>query len=331
MRASQIFEARDPNLKYTEIKKRKIIQRVIVELRGTESAAFTRLGRTYKRVLIAEKKLKEMRKNLNTEIRPLVEVFFNAADRVMTRVVKTVSLTYTLSKMETQKEPEKVIDWEGIANELAELLPEAAERLEELKEKYTSVIEADEQKLPGLRIKLNKIEKITSVKNKRGGIEISEAQAAEAQSGFDELVSELENFTKEAAKTVFDWSKKFTTALGSIVIKINQHTAKSQADELITQDMLDRPHAYWPSQEYWAQSLSSEEQKKRLALNARAEDMESADRARMSMGARARGKLTREKGRAARKRLGPDRPGDRDLKRLRPAVDPITRWRRGGR
>lgn len=151
MKLSDLFEARNPSLKYTEKmvtskldKTLKQLDRVTVELTGTESGVMSRLTKRYERLDRSAKLLKEKRDELNIKMKDVSEDFFAAEDAVLTRVVDTVSFTVTLSKAEKGADkPKKVeIDYAAIVQELSNLLPELEEQIKAVTAKYTSVTDA---------------------------------------------------------------------------------------------------------------------------------------------------------------------------------------------
>ena len=139
----ELFEARNPKLTYTEKHIKKVLDRVTVELTGSESGVMSRLTTRYSRLDKAAKLMQEKRNQLNEDMKQVVESLFDAEDEVLTRVVDTVSYTITLSKAEKaeSKAPKKSIDYAAIVKELGEMIPELQAKIEEITEKYTEVVQ----------------------------------------------------------------------------------------------------------------------------------------------------------------------------------------------
>ena len=153
---NSLYEASrvEGEVKYTEVKVKGEIARVVAELSGNRSGAFTRLGNRYKKLSDAIDKLSEQRNKLNDQIKDQVEELFNATDVVYTRVVETVSITATLSKA-TKAEPKSVVNYEKIAEALAELIPtELQSKVDEITRMYTTIKEGS-AKAPALRVTVN--------------------------------------------------------------------------------------------------------------------------------------------------------------------------------
>lgn len=143
---------RRADLNYIEKKVKNELDRVIVELNGNESGALTRLASRYDRLDKAIKVMGQKKNELNAKIKGEVEELFAAEDIVLTRVIETVSFTLTVSKR--SKTPDKTtIDFEGIANELAKLIPdELQEKVDEIVAAYTKVTQQAD-KSPALSVK----------------------------------------------------------------------------------------------------------------------------------------------------------------------------------
>lgn len=139
----ELFEARNPKLTYTEKHVKKVLDRVTVELAGSESGVMSRLTTRYSRLDKAAKLMQEKRNQLNEDMKQVVESLFDAEDEVLTRVVDTVSYTITLSKAEKaeSKAPKKSVDYAAIVKELSEMIPELQAKIEEITEKYTEIVQ----------------------------------------------------------------------------------------------------------------------------------------------------------------------------------------------
>ena len=120
-------EARQQNLAYTEKEAKGSIDKVIVELSGTQSASATKLAKKFQDVKEAADKLKALESDLNADAKDLVANLFDAEDVVYTRIIKTCSLTIQVSK-EYTRETTKV-DTDGIIADLLVLVPELADKV----------------------------------------------------------------------------------------------------------------------------------------------------------------------------------------------------------
>lgn len=150
-----LAEARRSDLKYTEKAVKNKLDRVTVELSGSDSGAMTKLASRFDRLDKAIKKMGEKRTELNDQLKSKVADLFNAEDVVLTRVVETASFAMTLSKLVkgSEQDPKTVIDYEKIAMALAELIPdELQSKVDEIVKMYTEIsIAADRS--PSLRVK----------------------------------------------------------------------------------------------------------------------------------------------------------------------------------
>ena len=131
-------EARRSDLTYTEKRVKGELDRVIVTLEGKNSEQFTKMGKNYKRIKTQIERLEKMQANLNTEAKKAVGDLFEASENVLTRVVDTVSISLTLSKLPEVKD-KVTVDHEAIIRELISLQPELIDKINELTEKFTKV------------------------------------------------------------------------------------------------------------------------------------------------------------------------------------------------
>lgn len=147
-----INEARRSNLTYTEKKVKGELDRVIVTLEGKDSELFTKMGKNYKRIKTQIERLEKLQSNLNKDAKEAVADLFEANENVLTRVVDTVSISLTLSKLPEVKD-KVTVDHEAIIKALLELQPELSSKISELTEKFTKV-SAGVPKPESLRIDL---------------------------------------------------------------------------------------------------------------------------------------------------------------------------------
>jgi len=183
---------RRSDLTYIEKEAAKKLDKVIVELKGNESAVLTKLAARYDRLVKAIKVMTEKRAELNADIKLRVETLFAAEDVVLTRVIDTVSFTMTVSK--TSKQEDKItIDYKAIAEELAKLIPDELQaKVDEIAAAYTT-IQKQEDKSPAL-----------SVKSK-----VAEGLLADIKVN---VVAALKN----AIKSIASWAKKYDKKLNAL-------------------------------------------------------------------------------------------------------------------
>lgn len=131
-------EARNSKLTYTEKRVKGELDRVIVTLEGKDSELFTKMGKNYKRIKTQIERLEKLQTNLNAEAKKAVGDLFEANENVLTRVVDTVSISLTLSKLPEVKD-KVTVDHEAIIKELLALQPELSAKISELTEKFTKV------------------------------------------------------------------------------------------------------------------------------------------------------------------------------------------------
>lgn len=148
----------DEEITYKEKKVSGALDRVTAVLSGSKSGVFTKIAKRYKKIDNLIKKLGEQREELNEQVKEKVADHFNEAEvGLLTLVVESVSMTATLSKRTPSSTTDvEHFDVESAWNELAETLPEIAEQLEFLRQKYTVVSKIEkEAKSPALRVKFN--------------------------------------------------------------------------------------------------------------------------------------------------------------------------------
>lgn len=147
-----ITESRREDLKYTEKKVKGVIDKVITELSGKDSARITRLAKQFHKIDVLLAKLQAKRKERNEELTEEVEKLFDqTSDIVYTRIVNTASFVVQVAKQEAgQKKTE--VDYEAIYKGLVNLIPmELLPAVEELFEAHTRTWTADPRK-PSLKV-----------------------------------------------------------------------------------------------------------------------------------------------------------------------------------
>lgn len=184
----QLYEARQSDLKYTTKEVKGKIDRVIVQLESGKSAAFTKLSRQYSNLNELIEQLEVRKNELNAETKKLVESYFDAEDEVLTRVVETVSMTATLSKL---AQPTPKVDYEQVVEELVKLMPELTEKVSDLKKAATTIAKP---KSPMLSVKV-------------GGT---------VKEGIDTFVDKVKKITKDLYNSVKSWSKMYDRKLSKV-------------------------------------------------------------------------------------------------------------------
>ena len=139
MKLKDLFEARQPDLTYTEKQVKGQVDRVIVELNAKRSEKFTKLGSRYKMIKEQLEELDDKMKALNAEIKDQFTDYFDAEDEVLTRVIETVSLTLTLTKRSVTTKSE--IDYKAVVEGLLEMVPELSDKINDLINVHTAVSE----------------------------------------------------------------------------------------------------------------------------------------------------------------------------------------------
>jgi predicted nuclease with TOPRIM domain len=184
----QLYEARQSDLKYTTKEVKGKIDRVIVQLESGKSAAFTKLSRQYSNLNELIEQLEVRKNELNAETKKLVESYFDAEDEVLTRVVETVSMTATLSKL---AQPTPKVDYENVVEELVKLMPELTEKVSDLKKAATTIAKP---KSPMLSVKV-------------GGT---------VKEGIDTFVDKVKKIAKDLYNSIKSWGKMYDRKLSKI-------------------------------------------------------------------------------------------------------------------
>ena len=138
----ELLESRKSEFTYTEKKVKGALQKVTLELKGTNSATITRLAKRYDRLDQMAKAMKERRDELNASIKILGDDLFDAEDTLATRIIETVSFTVMLTAAEKahHKQPTKKIDFERAFNDLLALVPELEQQAQAILDTYTEII-----------------------------------------------------------------------------------------------------------------------------------------------------------------------------------------------
>ena len=196
-------EERNSQWEYVETRVKNALTKVTLYLKGNDSAVMTKLLTRYKR-LDRQYKLLEIRRNeLNKQVKAVADSIFDAHDAVATRIITTVSETITLTKqvLASEKQPTKKVDYEKAFNELAKLVPELGDKVEEIVEQCTELIPPKDT--PSTLRYTSKVEE-----------GISDAIKA--------MVAKARAFTKE----MFNWGKRYDAKLAAFAKKYDLKPAK---------------------------------------------------------------------------------------------------------
>lgn len=143
MKVSELLvEERNKDWKYTEKRVKGALNKVILELEGSDSGAMSRLMTRYKRLDRQWKLMEERRNEVNRQVKDVADRIFDAEDALATRVIETVSYSVMLTKATpaSEKEATKKVDYESAYAALARLVPELEAKAKEILEKYTELV-----------------------------------------------------------------------------------------------------------------------------------------------------------------------------------------------
>ena len=153
---ADLYEARKPNLNYSFKEVKGKLDKITLKLEGNQSGVFTKIGKRYKEIDDAVKKLELERNNLNENIKDqFAEYFDESTDTVVTRIIETVSLTMQLSKRTAPEMGKDKVDYEKALLILGDMLPELKEKIDEVKKLCTTAGTMSVPKSPALSVKIN--------------------------------------------------------------------------------------------------------------------------------------------------------------------------------
>lgn len=130
-----IPESRDPELQYDEKKVRDVVEKVTVTLKGSKSAAASKLASRYRKLHKQLEILDHEKKELNKMQKDMFDSLFDATDEIYTRVIDTVSMVMTLSKRGERQDIQ--FDREAFLDEIASTLPDLSETVQLVLDKHT--------------------------------------------------------------------------------------------------------------------------------------------------------------------------------------------------
>ncbi len=205
-----IDEARkvDPNIDYTDVPKKKSdptnIDRVVANMKGNPSGILTRIAKQYSALKKAEEELTKLRQGMNPQIKGLASEYFDDADKIYTRVIKTLQFTITLSKqIEIPAGTKETFQVEEFFLELLDMLPELGDELEKLKQKFTTIMPTPAKTPPAkLSVKhVGAVKPPIAKKNlKQESFKYVKRDVSEAEG-----IAEFDDFDRRLA----DWDRRF--------------------------------------------------------------------------------------------------------------------------
>jgi hypothetical protein len=132
-----ITEVRREDADYKENKAKGIIDKVILELGGSEAGNATKLAKRFKRLQVSIKRMEKAEGELKEKLRGLVEGSFDESkDIFYTRVLATSAFTITLAKQQEAKSKAEV-NYDKVFEGLEQLIDV------ELQKKVLDLIEAN--------------------------------------------------------------------------------------------------------------------------------------------------------------------------------------------
>lgn len=151
---SLLNEARDPDIKYTELEKGGKVDTVIAELKGAKSKEATLLAKKFEIAKNAMKAAVDEYDKLNAEITDLAVGMFNPADEVAFRLVKTASVALSISKVNPPTE-RSVVDYKAIYEKLITLVDGSLmDQINQIKAECTSITKSAPKK-PSVKVEMN--------------------------------------------------------------------------------------------------------------------------------------------------------------------------------
>ena len=194
-----LIEERLEGVKYDEKKSKGVVNKVIATLEGNASGSFTSLAKRYKKILLLLESLDEKKKEMNPKLREKCVELFDAKDSVLTRVVKTCSLTITVAK--ESDEVKTKTDYEGLAQAYRELL---------LKDVEPNLVAALETKLDELVAQFTKV-----VDSKEAALRVA-VDKGELSEGISDIWKAITSF----AKKIVSWVKSFDRDFNKVEAKL---------------------------------------------------------------------------------------------------------------
>ena len=207
-----LSEARRKDLTYIQKVVKNKIDRVTVELEGSESGVLTKLAARFDRLGQAITKMAEKQEEIKGTLKDRVTDLFDAEDVILTRVAETASFTLTLSKMIAGKDldSKKIVDYEKIANELATLIPTELEaQVKAVYDKYTET-RIEQDRLPAIRVKKKDLDESATTDDEE--FEWGPAELKQQESFFKKISGWFERLKRSVAS----WAVKYDQKLNNL-------------------------------------------------------------------------------------------------------------------
>ena len=203
MKFHQLLEIRQADLDYSEVrsspKKGLKLEKVILDLKGNNSGALTRLLKRYERLDKAAQLSKIARDQVNAQIKNIGDMHFDAEDSLVTRIMETNQFTamLTASQPGSTKPLVKTVHWEAAYNELCTMIPELIAQYEKITEKYTTLTPAKDTPV-GLKVNSKLVEGVFSTI--RGALASLATSIKEWAVGYDARLKALKKSFKDGMR-----------------------------------------------------------------------------------------------------------------------------------
>jgi len=189
-----VGKVQHPEVSYHAEETKGMISKIIVNLKGSYSGRFTKIGRNLKRIEWLESKIKQLKEETKAEVKEFSADWFHASDAASTRVIETVSFIFQLSK---DPKPTETVKYAKVIEELQDqLTPELQKVLEALISKHSSSV----QKSPSLKT----IDKAT-----------------QTEESINEGIGEkLKGFYSKLKNWVDSWGSKYDSKLNALKAQV---------------------------------------------------------------------------------------------------------------
>ncbi len=182
----------NPNISYeTGVDPQYQTEYIIAHLKSHDSAKYTKLAKNLQDIENLTKEIEKLKAEVKNDTKDLIADLFDAEDEVRTRIVKTVSFTFTLSKTPKATVSPKYKDILSVIEK--DLTPELKTKLTELKNTMVTVT----QKSPSLRLEKN----------------VSEGISDKIKGAWESVKSFLSRFKE----SILSWGKKYDQKLDNLI------------------------------------------------------------------------------------------------------------------
>jgi hypothetical protein len=194
-----IAEARKEDKTYKEEKTKGLVDKVILELEGSDAGTATKLAKRFHRLKKSISRLQEAEKELEPKLRGLVDgAFDEAKDIFVTRTLATAQFTITIAKKQAAKDKSEV-SYDKVLEGISALLDADLQvKLKELIEANTRRWVADPPKA-GMTVK-----------------PIEEGVVDAAKGALSSMITKLEGFIAKLKTRFQAWGKQYDAKLDSL-------------------------------------------------------------------------------------------------------------------